>query len=90
MTKAGSSALGKNFFFFTNMRKTEMVQWLQHQILTLFYIHLSMTTDLLRDVGQTLRALVLSTLQESCKRKSISTGQVLKNDRIGSYWEQRR
>ena len=67
-----------------------MVQWLQHQILTLFYIHLSMTTDLLCDVSQTLRALVLSTLQESCKKKSISTGQVLKNDRIRSYWEQRR
>ena len=72
------------------MRKTEMVQWLGHWILTLFYIHLSVTTDLLRDVTQTLRALVLFTLQESSKKKSISTGQVLKNDRIGSHWEQRR
>lgn len=67
-----------------------MVQWFGHWMLTLFYIHLTVTTDLLCDVSQTLRALVLFTLQDSCKNKSISTGQVLKNDRIGSYWGQRR
>lgn len=72
------------------MSKTEMVQWMEHWILMLFHTHLSMSTDLLRDVSQTLRALVLFTFQDSCKKKSISTGQVLKNDRIWSYWEQRR
>lgn len=45
------------------MSKTEMVQWLKHWILTWFYIHLSITPDLLHGATQTLRALVLSALQ---------------------------
>lgn len=54
----------------------------------------AMDSDIILYPSQTFFVMLVKhlgpwfSLQNSCKKKSISMGQVLKNDRIWSYWEQ--